>query len=117
MTVVATHTAEKRIRTSLQRIEGIESDFRTCEILPSENYALPEDKSGFRSEEEWERAKALCENLGSKIDRRRPLGYGGMGLLVVFPTNVPNNTIPIFRSHSRSATEVKWMPLFERFSH
>ncbi len=116
MTIVATPRAEATILDSLSEID-LDVDFRTCETLPKEHYALPDDKSGFSSEVEWERAKTLCESLGVKIDRKRPMGYGEMGLLVVFPTNVPNNTLPILRSHSRGSSGGKWVPLFERVTH
>lgn len=96
--------------------DEIDIDFQTCETLQPDRYALPENKTGFRSVDEWERAKALFIDIGNKIDRRRPMGYGDFGMLVVFPTNVPNNTLPALRSYGRSGSS-PWNPLFERITH
>jgi hypothetical protein len=117
LTIVATQTAQRAILQCLSNLRHSDIDFRTCELLPSQHFAFPDDQIGFSSPEERERAKAICINLGSKIDKKRPLGFGGLGLLVVFPTNVPNNTLPILRSHSRPGSGGDWKPLFERISH
>ncbi|MDP2782895.1 AAA family ATPase [Devosia sp.] len=117
ITLAATQEGQKLILSRLAKIVDVDVDFHSCQILGHENLALPPDKSGFGSEVEWERAKSLCVDLGSKIDKRRPLGFGGLGLLVVFPTNAPNNTLPILRSFSKSGSGKPWRPLFERLSH
>lgn len=117
MSIAATAKGKELITRRLQKVEGYDVDFYTAETLPDSACALPEDNSGFDSVEDWEKAKALITDLGAKIDKRRPLGFGNLGLLVVFPTNVPNNTIPIIRSYSRASTSKRWTPLFERLSH
>lgn len=117
ITLVATQTAQEKILSEFEKLEDFDVDFRTCEILPTKHYALPADKSGFSSEDEWERAKSTLTHLGSRIDRKRPLGFGQQGLLVVFPTNVPNNTLPIIRSRSRGMSTTPWYPIFERITH
>ena len=53
----------------------------------------------------------------SRIYQHHPLGYGGLGLLVVFPTTVPNNSLPILHSHSRTSSQHRWEPLFPRFTN
>ena len=116
-TIVSTKRAQDRILQSISKIDNVDVDFRTCEVLAEKHFALPEDRSGFKGVDDWERAKALCIDIGSKIDKRRPLGYGEMGLLVVFPTNVPNNTLPLLRSYSRTSSKSAWKPLFERVNH
>ncbi|MHA6691641.1 phosphoribosyltransferase-like protein [Devosia sp. A449] len=115
--LASTAEGQKLILGKFSRVSDIDLDFFTCQILGPESFALPPDKSGFRTEDEWERAKSLCIDLGGKIDKRRPLGFGNLGLLVVFPTNTPNNTLPIIRSHSKSSSGKAWRPLFERISH
>jgi hypothetical protein len=111
---VATKTAQSRILSKIQKPEGIDIDFRSCEIIPNEAYAFPSDVKVWNSPEEEARAKALCEDLGSKIYKRHPLGYGDMGLLVVFPTTVPNNSLPLLHSYSREGSGLAWVPLFPR---
>jgi hypothetical protein len=64
------------------------------------------------SESESERAHSLVRTLGTRVYKKRPLGYGDMGLLLVFPQTVPNNTLPIL--HSQAKGSEQWDPLFER---
>ena len=115
--LVATPDAQERVLRKLNKVEGIDADFSACEILDKECMAFPDDKSGWASEEEWERAHALCVQLGSRIYKQTPLGYGGKGLLVVFPTTVPNNSLPILHSRSKTGDGVPWSPLFLRAVH
>lgn len=114
VTLIATESAQSTLLRKIQRVEHIDIDFRSCEILPKEAFAFPADAAVWSSEEEKARAKALCIDLGSKIYKRNPLGYGNMGLLIVFPTTVPNNSLPILHSYSRTASSDAWKPLFPR---
>jgi hypothetical protein len=95
-------------------MDAIDIEFRSCEILPKEAFAFPPETTVWAYAGEEARARALCVDLGSHIYQRNPLGYGGMGLLVVFPTTVPNNSLPILHSHSRQGSGRTWKPLFER---
>jgi hypothetical protein len=114
ITLVATRAAQSSILAKIQDITEADVEFRTCEILEDDAYAFPESIKIWTSSEDELRAKALCADLGSKIYRPYPMGYGGMGLLVVFPTTVPNNTLPILHSHSRDGADPRWVPLFPR---
>ncbi|SDW14886.1 hypothetical protein SAMN05444336_101248 [Albimonas donghaensis] len=116
ISIVATQSAYDRLTRSLSDFE-VDADFRACEILNEQHHAFPNDKSGWQSEDTWDRAKALCEQLGTYIYPKNPLGFGGMGLLVVFPTTVPNNTLPILHSRAKASSVVEWSPLFERVTH
>ena len=64
-------------------------------------------------ERKEEEAEALCRDIGSTIYKRSPFGFGGLGLLVVFPTTVPNNTLPMLHSASKEVDRA-WKPLFPR---
>jgi hypothetical protein len=114
VTLVATGVAQENILKRLQKIEGVDIDFRSCEILSEVAYAFPEGGTVWRSREEETRAKALCVNLGSRIYRQNPLGFGELGLLVVFPTTVPNNSLPILHTYARASSGQGWKPLFPR---
>jgi hypothetical protein len=114
VTLVATGVAQATILERLQKIEGVDLDFRSCEILSDDAYAFPAGGTVWCSEEEKARAKALCVNLGSRIYKQNPLGFGGLGLLVVFPTTVPNNSLPILHSYARTGSGQGWKPLFPR---
>lgn len=109
----ATAEAETRI---LERIATLSRtiDFRKCELVGAANLAFHEDNKIWSSQDEFERAKALCTDLGSRIYRRNPLGYGRLGMLLVLPTTVPNNSLPILHSFSRAVNGKRWTPLFPR---
>jgi hypothetical protein len=115
ITLVSTPEAQAKVLRSLERFEELDLDFRCCEILGREAIAFPDDDQwSWSSRDEFERARALCIDLGSRIYKQSPLGFGGMGLLVVFPATVPNNTLPILHSCSRANSGESWIPLFLR---
>ena len=114
VTLVATEIAQGVILKRFQQVEGIDLDFRTCETVPKDAYAFPTDADVWKTEEDGARARALCINLGSRIYKQSPLGYGQLGLLIVFPTTVPNNSLPILHTYARPGSGEPWRPLFER---
>jgi hypothetical protein len=116
VTLVATAEGQRKIEQTMSELreQGFDISFRACSILPDVNYAFPTATTVWEDAEQAERAKALCTDLGSRIYLQDPLGFGGMGLLVVFPTTVPNNSLPILHSFSRAGSSKRWSPLFER---
>lgn len=112
--IVSTAVAQKRVTDRISEIESVDIEFRTSEVLGTDKYAFSSDMAGWDTRDEFEHAKALCESLGARIYRRNPLGFGGQGLLVVFPSTVPNNTLPILHSHSKVGSGKTWKPLFPR---
>ena len=117
VTILATVAADTHIRKELSAIEGVNVDFRTCEILGDDAYAFGPGNHIWETEEEYKYAKGFCIELGKRIYPRYPLGYGNQGLLVVFPTTVPNNSLPILYAGSRAGSEESWFPLFERVTN
>lgn len=116
ISLVSTRVAYDRLTEAFQKLD-VDTDFRSCEVIGDELCAFPESKAGWGSEDDWYRAKALCEQLGTYIYPKNPLGYGDLGLLVVFPTTVPNNSLPILHSSSKARSDKKWVPLFLRMTH
>jgi hypothetical protein len=53
--------------------------------------------------------KATVLEYASLADKRRPKGFGELGLVVVFQHRCPNNSIAILHAESK-----KWTPLFPR---
>jgi hypothetical protein len=115
--VLSTPEADTRIRKALSGLEGARADFRACEILDKSAYAFTPGNGIWNSQEEMDRAKALCSDLGAKSYPRSPLGFSDQGLLVVFPTTTPNNSLPILHSFSRASAGKRWIPLFERVTN
>lgn len=116
ISLVATREGQKTLLSGLQKLPHDNIDFRPCEILEERDFAFPEDRAGWMSVDDFDRAKSLCQNIGRRIYKQNPLGFGSMGMLVVFPTNCPNNSLPLLHSPSRAGTE-QWKPLFPRVTH
>lgn len=67
----------------------------------------------FDTEEEREQCQKLVESIGTKLEPKCPLGYGGRQALISFFRNTPNITLPIFHKVSRRK-DFRWQPLFRR---
>ena len=88
------------------------ADLEICELLDNRHFAFSDDKGFWESDEEKNAAKSLIRDLGSRVHRRNPLGYAQQGLLLTFPRNCPNNSLPILHSFGRG--EFGWNPIFRR---
>lgn len=110
--LLATSAGEDFLRKAIAGGIGANVDLRVCEHIDDSLTAFGETKPIWASEAEADRARGLVQTLGRRIYRSNPLGYGDMGLLVVFPNTVPNNTLPIL--HSSAKGSEAWEPLFLR---
>jgi hypothetical protein len=116
ISIVSTPTGQRHVLDGFQKLLHSNIDFRSCELLGNELFAFSPESRAWLADDDFDRAKALCEDIGKKIYKSNPLGYGELGLLLVFPTNTPNNTLPILHTSSRPG-ERSWRPLFERITH
>jgi hypothetical protein len=71
------------------------------------------DAGIFQDDRERGIAKALFQKVGGSLERNHPLGHEDSQALVVFPSNVPNNTLPVFYKQGRYEGKL-WTPLFPR---
>lgn len=110
--LVATKAGEERVRRELRKLPIKECDLRVCELIAEEHFAFSQNANIWTSEEESRRAKALCLKHGQLVHKENPLGYGDQGLLLIFPDNCPNNTLPIL--HSDEQRDGGWTSLFPR---
>ncbi len=113
--LVSTKEADRRIRKVLSELDGITADFRSGEVLGPNAYAFDPANTNWATDDQRLRAKALCADIGSRIEKRTPLGYESQGLALVFPNTTPNNSLPILRSAAK--TGLPWRPLFPRISN
>ena len=114
--VVAAPEGQERAARFIREFGGIDIEFRVGEVLSTTDRAFPSESFGWDSRQRKEEAEALCRDIGSRVYRKSPFGFGGLGLLVVFPTTVPNNSLPILHSPSKQ-TDKPWKPLFPRLTN
>jgi hypothetical protein len=107
----ATAIGETVLREAMIAEMGSNIDLRVCEHIDKTLEAFG-DHVGWVSEAEAESAQGLIRALGARIYKNHPLGYGDLGLLLVFPPTVPNNSLPIL--HSPAKGQDRWEPLFPR---
>lgn len=110
--LAATKVGEEGVRKELRKLPIKDCDLRVCEIIAEQHVAFSKDAHIWSSEEEAQRAKALCQRYGRLVHKENPLGYGDQGLLLVFPDNCPNNALPIL--HSDEQRDGGWVSLFPR---
>ncbi|RWJ05665.1 ATP-binding protein [Mesorhizobium sp.] len=111
--LLSTAEGQQAMLQGLSELEYPRIDFRAGEILGGSDYLFSGDKGVFATPEDRDRAKAIATDIGATIYRNAPLGYGGQGLSVVFPTTVPNNSLPLLHSRGKGSAP-QWRPLFER---
>jgi hypothetical protein len=89
-----------------------------CEVavgisLGVEVFAFHEDAQIFDSDADRLAAKDLMTAIGRGLMARPPLGFKDQGLLVVFESNCPNNSLPALWKNGEYSGQ-PWLPLFER---
>jgi hypothetical protein len=109
--LLATVPGEQSLRDAMAEMCP-HMDLRVCEHIDDTLFAFGKRSSIWSSDVEAEQAASLLQNLGQRIYKGSPLGFGGMGLLLVFPQTVPNNALPLL--HSAAKRALPWIPLFPR---
>lgn len=110
--LISTENGEKVVTSAIKSTKFLTMTLHACEYLSPMNYAFPSNDIGFwDSIEERDRAKALCNRLGTGL-YKQPLGYNNQGLLLVLPNTCPNNSLPIlYKTKPDSPT---WRAIFQR---
>lgn len=117
MAIAVTPEGDETVRKAMSAFDWLQFDLRYCDIVGPGEQAFPEGPGIWSDEDEKERAKALCRDFGALIYPHNPFGFGDQGLLVSFPVNCPNNTLPILHSPARAGGSRSWHPLFPRAVH
>ena len=111
--VCATVEGENRVRVHLEQSMP-NADLEICETLERKHYAFGDSKGFWETEEEMSRARTFVMDLGTRIQKRNPLGFNNQGLLLTFSRNCPNNTLPILHGSGKGGN--KGHPLFQRMN-
>ncbi len=117
MALAVTTDGDEMVRNVIGAFDWLQFDLRYVDVVGPREQAFSGDLGIWTSQDEKERAKALCQDLGALIYPNNPLGFGDQGLLISFPMNCPNNTLPILHSPSRAEASRSWRPLFLRTIH
>jgi hypothetical protein len=117
ISITATDVGQEKVREAMEEFPWLDFELRACQPLTDQLFAFRQGNSIWRNANDFDRAYALCSDLGAHIYPESPLGYGDQGLLVVFPETCPNNTLPIIHSSSRREAKRKWVPLFPRITN
>ena len=107
----ATVEGENRVRKHIAE-RWPNADLEICESIGKDHYAFADSLGFWDTEEQKSIAKSLVTDLGARIQRGKPLGYGDQGLLLTFSRNCPNNSLPIL--HGSGKANSPWKPLFRR---
>ena len=83
-------------------------------VLTEADRAFSPENSIFDTAEERNRAREIAHRIGSVLEKDNPLGWENSQALVVFPDNIPNNTLPIFYKQGVEYNGQLWRPLFPR---
>lgn len=103
----------EQFTTSAMENYEVKVHFRICDPLAVTAYAFDDESDLWESSAERDTAKSLAYRLGTHLYPKAPLGFGDRGLLVVFPDNCPNNSLPILHA-TRSGPDLTWKALFPR---
>lgn len=82
-----------------------------CDLLDDTHRLFGERSRTFPDSDEREKAKTIASRCGAATEKHAPLGFGNLGLAVVFERGCPNNTLPILWGES---SKPLWRPLFPR---
>jgi hypothetical protein len=115
--LAGTDSGTSRVNEGLQEFSWLDFQLRVCEPLLPRSFAFEPDNGIWSNQDDFERAKSLCRDLGVNIYPDAPFGYGDQGLLVVFSDTCPNNTLPIIHSPARPDAARKWRSLFPRITN
>ncbi len=104
---------------NISLLKNIFHKVETSRVLTKANKAFEEENPIFRKDKAARlRIKKWCRALGEDLYSKGPLGYDDSQLLIVFRTNTPNNTLPIFwagiASESEDQAAKRWSPVFPR---
>lgn len=100
-----------------KKVEGCAEKLRipvqthVCELLDETAQCFNDKSRIFTDLNQREIARKVAQDMGRKLEKNCPLGYGDLELAVVFERGIPNNSLPILWSES---TKYKWIPLFKR---
>lgn len=74
--------------------------------------AFSKENNLFQTDDERIHAYDIANKIGKVLEKRHPLGFEDSQALIVFPDNVPNNTLPILWKDGMEYNRKPWKALF-----
>ena len=108
--VVAVKEGWRKVQNTIKNL-GIPTESHYCELLNGSDQIFGEQSNVFTDASEREFARTTALKYGKLLVKDNPLGYGNLGVSVVFERSCPNDTLPILWAENSG---VNWMPLFKR---
>lgn len=100
--------SKKKIEETLLK-EGVDIQILIGDPLDESEMCFSESSRYYTSVTDRGLAKDICYEIGVKLEKQNPLGYGNLQAGIIFSKTCPNNTLPILWKKSND-----WIPLFER---
>ena len=88
---------------------ALEVEVHICDPLDDQDRLFTEKSRVFPDQPEREMAAARCRELGARLEKKHPLGYGDAQLAIIFEDTAPNNSLPILWKKQKG-----WLALFPR---
>jgi hypothetical protein len=110
VTIVAFVGGYRKVKELVDELR-LPFEVRACEVLDETSQYFGDKSTAFKDNAEREDARRVAMEYGKVLVRDNPLGFGDLGLGVVFEHGCPNDTLPVLWAESGNP---KWTPLFPR---
>lgn len=88
-------SAISKVEESIQRNQ-LPVELIVCDVLDDSDRAFSESANFFANSADRLRAREIAKDLGTRLEKKWPLGFGDCEALIAFFSNCPNNSLPIF---------------------
>lgn len=92
--------AERRVTEAIEHLR-MSVEVHICDPLGEKERCFSDRSAAFPEAAERAEARGIAESEGRRLQRRQPLGYGGVQATAVFEDSYPNSTLPILWDISR----------------
>lgn len=108
--IIAVKEGWEFLNNNISNLE-IHIETHYCECIDETARYFSDNSSIFTDIKDREYAKDVAARYGKLLVKNNPLGFGNLGLGVVFEHSIPNDSLPILWAESSAP---KWTPLFKR---
>jgi class 3 adenylate cyclase len=107
--ILALKDGWRRVEETVETLKTQVHTF-TCEMLDESAMCFSDVSAAFPDVIKRIAAKNIVQEYGKLLKKNWPIGYGNLGLAVVFERGCPNSSLPVLWAESRANA---WVPLFK----